>query len=155
MHKEANEGGEMLAEVLREFNLCAASTYFKQPNSINKDRPRSTRSNASFTATPNGGELRKPPRPEGSGKDARKMPTQIDYVCISQRWLSAVTSAQVRWHVSRVRFGYHRFDHALIECNIKVTLRVIPKTPKTKEWGTKDPAAWANMDAAVARNLGR
>ena len=136
VHREANEGGEMMAEVLRDHGLCAASTYFKQPTSWNKERPRA-RSNATFQATPKTGDK---PTPDAKPP---KMPTQIDYVCISQRWRSAVLSATVKWGGCKERFGYTRFDHALIECKIRVTLRATPKTPKAKDWGTTDPRVWA------------
>jgi hypothetical protein len=66
-----------------------------------------------------------------------------------------VLSATVKWGGCKERFGYTRFDHALIECKIRVTLRAIPITPKAKDWGTTDPRVWAELDVAAARKLKR
>ena len=48
---------------------------------------------------------------------------QLDYVLVSNRWLSAIKDANVRWGPSEHRNMYGRADHALVDCEIKWRIR--------------------------------
>ena len=97
MHAKADSGGEGLTEVMQAFHLSAASTYFCPPRKA-----------------PLGQATYRP-------KVSEHTPSQIDYVLISQRWLSSVRSSKVEWRHSIARFG-HPWDHSMISVNLDMRI---------------------------------
>ena len=139
VHKHASEGGREMAVVCADFNLCAASTYFKQRKTKGH---HGQRSDATWM-----------PPPGTTTRANRRKPQQLDYVCISRRFKSAISQCRIRWDVCRERHGAYRQDHALLSC----TLRCKPRRPappeKKCDWSAlrTDPLVRAEFDVAFTK----
>lgn len=57
----------------------------------------------------------------------------MDYILVSNRWLTCVLDAGVRWRPSEHRNIYGRADHALVQCKFSWKIRS-PKPKKKKEF---------------------
>jgi exonuclease III len=111
MHAKADSGGEGLTEVMQAFHLSAASTYFCPPRKA-----------------PLGQATYRP-------KVSEHTPSQIDYVLISQRWLSSVRSSKVEWRHSIARFG-HPWDHGMISINLhmRINKEKVRRSRPDRKW---------------------
>lgn len=58
---------------------------------------------------------------------------QLDYILVSNRWLTCVLDASVRWGPSEHRNVYGRADHALVQCKFSWKIRS-PKPKKRKDF---------------------
>ena len=79
---------------------------------------------------------------------------QLDYILVSNRWLTSVEDASVKWGPSEHRNIYGRADHALVCCKWTWKIQTSKPTP-TKDFGVLDPSTpegeicIAKFDAAV------
>jgi hypothetical protein len=60
---------------------------------------------------------------------------QLDYILVSNRWLTCVLDVNVRWGPSEHRNVYGRADHALVECKFSWKIRS-PKPKKRKDFSS-------------------
>ena len=58
---------------------------------------------------------------------------QLDYILLTNRWMTSVKDSNVRWGPSEHRNVYGKADHALVECEIKWKIRS-PKTTLKKDY---------------------
>jgi len=122
MHYYCDSGGEELMEIMREFDLFAVSTAF-QPGK------GSALGNATYISKTQG-----------------YSPNQLDYVLVSNRFKSGVSSCKVRWGPSIHRFG-HRFDHGMVQGTFRFRVAAHQQVKSSSEWGAlKDPETLENFD---------
>ena len=96
-----------------------------------------------------------PPQPRAGSKGAGRPPTQLDYICVSRRWRSAVKNVNVCWGVSKLRWPRHRQDHALLECELALRVRQPAKTQAEPNWkALTDERVAARLDAAIQQACG-
>ena len=121
IHHRGCPGGTLLRDLLHTHDLCAVSTTF-QPRKSNR-KTRSTKSTwLNF--------------------DNRAKPSQIDYMLISNRWKSGVTSCRVKWGPSIRRWG-ERKDHGAVVARMTTRMRTAHKnnrwfaTDRLRDKGTR------------------
>ena len=74
---------------------------------------------------------------------------QLDYIMVSNRWLTGVEDASVKWGPSEHRNIYGKADHALVCCKWIWKIQTNKSTP-TKDFGTLDPST-AEGEACIAK----
>ena len=110
MHYFSDSGGTELMEIMREADLFAVSTAFQPEKG-------SALGNATYIS-----------KTEGHS------PTQLDYVLVSNRFKSGVSSCRVRWGPSIHRFG-HRFDHGMIQGKFRFRVAAHKPARGSTNWG--------------------
>ena len=101
LHRQADSGGQEVMDLMRSCDLFAASTARAPPARCKL---------GSATYVP---------------KVAEWGATQIDYILVSNRWMSSVKGCKVAWGPSVHRFGY-RWDHGLVQIGWKWRVRAVP-----------------------------
>jgi hypothetical protein len=111
IHPRADGGGKRLMEIMQAANLSAASTYHCPPQSA-----------------PLGQATYRP-------KLKTSSPAQLDYVLVSNRWLSSIRSCKVEWRHSIHRFG-HLFDHGMVCCELNLKIKAKTHRPPglNRDW---------------------
>ena len=96
MTTRANEDGHgnKILDLMREFDLFAVDTMFKPKRKLWNCRHRVY--NATYLP-----------------KDRKRLPTKLDYLCVSNRFKAMVISSEVRWGPLIHHFG-QKFDHGLV-----------------------------------------
>ena len=83
-------------------------------------------------------------------KEKGKRPTNLDYLCVSNRWKSMVMNTETRWRPSIHRFG-QPFDHGLLHATWRW------RTKKKKKSIARDYAAmsqsWTEFDTRLRLKL--
>jgi len=132
IHKKPNSNGDKLLEVMRNYNLSAASTLFKP----GKRRFSPSRSNATYLP-----------------KDNAYKPSQIDYILISSRWATGIKDCKVKWGLSCQRWGRY-YDHGMVVCSFVSKIQKV-KTSPTRDYSMlkSDPSIQSAFDQAVKTNL--
>jgi exonuclease III/uncharacterized C2H2 Zn-finger protein len=98
MHKKADRGGEIMADMCTDLGLTAASTRFCPG--------KAALGAATYISI------------------KHRKPSQIDYILVSRRWGSSVQSSKVDWRHSLHRFGHgEKFDHGLLKITFAFKLR--------------------------------
>ena len=135
MHKKSSKGGERLLELLKNTNLVASSTRFCPPKTA-----------------PLGSGTYYTPKTE----KREKRLSQIDHICVSQRYANSVTSSKVRWYPA-IRRHTERYDHGLVEINFR--FRIAARNTKGKSHKRldftvlKEEETRLELDAQVKANL--
>jgi exonuclease III len=110
MHYYCDSGGTEVMDIMREADLFAVSTAFQPEKG-------SALGNATYISKTQGAS-----------------PTQIDYVLVSNRWKSGVSSCKVRWGPSIHRFG-HRFDHGMVHGTFRFRVASHKPPQGWTDWG--------------------
>jgi exonuclease III len=122
MHYFCDTGGTEVMEIMREADLFAVSTAFQPCKG-------SALGNATYIS-----------KVEGAA------PTQLDYVLVSNRFKSGVSSCKVRWGPSIHRFG-HRFDHGMIQGTFRFRVAAHKAIQGSTDWGAlSDPETQSDFD---------
>ena len=104
-------------------------------------------------------------RPEVSSWDGRRRvcnatyipkhqgarPKKLDYFLVSNRWVSSVTRASVKWSSSRFRFGI-KFDHALLAITWKWKVRA-PNRQEKPDFRAMTEERWVEFDDTLKKIL--
>jgi len=98
MHKTADRGGEIMQDMCTDLGLFAASTRFCPG--------KAPLGSATYMSV------------------KYEKPSQIDYILVSNRWLSGVQDSKVEWRHSLHRWGKGRkFDHGLVKIQFRFRIR--------------------------------
>ena len=122
-----NGHGEEILNLIREYDLFAVDTSFKPGRKLWKHRYRYC--NATYLP-----------------KDEDKRPTKLDYLCVSNRYKSMVTSSEVRWGPSIHRCGQH-YDHGLLSATWRWKTKKKKKEKRTNFAAmTTNDQSWPDFD---------
>eukprot|EP01050_Picozoa_sp_SAG11_P008249 SAG11_NODE_718_length_7584_cov_10.771009_3_plen_513_part_00 len=122
-HARGDDGGKFMSEMMEEFDLWAPLSFFKPARSrsvktagMSAQAGEMRLGNATFIM-----ERRLPRSLRVEGVKAQA-PAMLDYILLSRRYRSSVTSAQVRWGAGICRHGVRR-DHGLVEVKWRFRVR--------------------------------
>ena len=105
MHAENSEGGERFMELMRNTHLVHSSSHFV---------PSSTAPLGAATFYRKATEKR------------QRCLSQIDHICVSERYSSSVQNSKVSWYPS-IRRHTERYDHGLLSIEFKFRIAARPK----------------------------
>ena len=131
MHYYCDTGGTEVMEMMRDADLFAVSTAF-QPG---KD---SALGNATYISKTEGAQ-----------------PTQIDYVLVSNRFKTGVSSCKVKWGPSIHRFG-HKFDHGMVQGTFRFRVAARKTIQGSTDWAALgDPETLKSFSRIYGEERGK
>ena len=113
IHPRSDEGGQLLARTMEQYDLEAVSTKFKPTR-------RSKFGCATYIMDKTG--------------ETGQPPAQIDYILVSKRWASCTLSCRVQWEPALHRFGRH-YDHGMIKMRFRMRIRNSYSLPGRPDFG--------------------
>ena len=110
-YQMCEDGGELALGFMRQFGLRAVNTFF-QPERKGPKVNGVSLGNATYLP-----------------KTLEQLPTQIDYILVSNTWVPCVLDNKVRWGPTIHRHT-RNFDHAMVTMTWKDRLRKVKEKPK-------------------------
>eukprot|EP01048_Picozoa_sp_COSAG05_P003723 COSAG05_NODE_179_length_14870_cov_351.155846_3_plen_317_part_00 len=101
-HKRGDDGGELMMEIMQEFDLLASNTLFKPTNKEARNTGAATYCQSKSYVQPKHKSYQSP-----------QPPSTIDYILTPKRFRSSASSSSVCWKFSRFARGV-RYDHGTV-----------------------------------------